>query len=243
LGRAWAVIKVGGSVFTDKRRPFSIDTRSLEDVCRAIRRALDDCVECVALVHGGGSFGHYVVSEHGGLATRDAFCQTVFFMRELNQVVVEMLNLYGVPAVGIDTHAFVGRLDDLGGVVEIYMERGIVPVLYGDAFISERGFEVVSGDLIAWRLAQALKVTKLVFVTGVGGILRDGRIVSRISIEDALRVVGKARGYDVTGGMAMKISLGIDAIREIGHVHIVGRECLYQALCEEEPSCGTMLEP
>jgi len=243
LGRAWAVVKLGGSAFTDKSKPFSLDRRALEMIGRALRKALSDCLEGIALIHGGGSFGHYVVSEHGGLSSRDAFCQTVFFMRELNQIVVETLILCGVPAVGIDTHAFVGRLEDMSRVVEAYMERGLVPVLYGDAFITAKGFEVLSGDFIAWRLARDLRARTLVFVTGVGGLLKDGEVVRRIRISEALKVVSSSRGYDVTGGMASKIAMGIDIAREIPRIHIVGKECLYQALCEEEPSCGTRLEP
>ncbi|NPA96563.1 MAG: acetylglutamate kinase [Crenarchaeota archaeon] len=243
-----AVVKLGGSVITRKGKPFDVDFGITEALGRALKRALaESCIDRLVVVHGGGSFGHYVVSEHGGLRTVDAFIQTVFFMRELNQTVVEILCLVGIPAVGVDTHAIALSLErgkelELG-VVEELVARGVVPVMYGDAVLdSSGGYRVLSGDDISWEVASAMRASKLVFVTTVPGVYVGGRVAKLVSISrdlDRIDRVG-SRYVDVTGGMHAKLAKGRGRVHSIGDVYVIGSQpkLLYEALCSE-PSVGT----
>ncbi|MFW6045379.1 MAG: acetylglutamate kinase, partial [Natronomonas sp.] len=54
------VLKLGGSVITDKTEPETVDHSSLRTAAVAIGTT-DDLV----VVHGGGSFGHHHAAAHG----------------------------------------------------------------------------------------------------------------------------------------------------------------------------------
>ena len=62
--RSWlrtVVVKLGGSVITDKSKPFSYRS----DVVSALAEEIASSDEKVVVVHGGGSFGHTVAKQHG----------------------------------------------------------------------------------------------------------------------------------------------------------------------------------
>jgi isopentenyl phosphate kinase len=221
------ILKVGGSVITDKGRPLAIDREAMEAVCGEISRAYVDGVRRIVVIHGGGSYGHYIVSrirESKGSIDLHGFSEVAWWMGELNREFVAMLRSMSVPAVSIPTHAifheeagrFVGYID----LVRYMVYRDLVPVLYGDAVISkEGGFSILSGDIIAWILARELGSKKVLFATNVDGVFnRDPSAPGAILLRE-LRVsrdmvdLGGSSGYDVTGGMRRKIMEGIDAMR------------------------------
>jgi len=243
------IVKIGGSVISDKTRPFSIDYSTLEKVACALNRCIKKrCADALVIVHGGGGFGHYVVDEFGSVNSVEAFLRTVEVMRELNAKVVEVLRLKGVKALGIDTHAvaeFRGsslRIDV--DKVRTVIEMGLVPVLYGDAVvdIEEKSFKIASGDDICWELAYLLKAERLVFVTRVPGVFVGGRVAKVFSLSRDLRTLEDigVGGHDVTGGMRAKLLKGVGKIKSIGAVYIVGFDprIVEQALCLE-PEVGT----
>ena len=54
------LIKLGGSVITDKNRPLTARL----DVVQRLAYEIAACEEKVVLIHGGGSFGHIKAAEH-----------------------------------------------------------------------------------------------------------------------------------------------------------------------------------
>jgi len=61
------VLKLGGSVITDKDSPETVDDASLKGVLDAVETAYKnhDGELQLVIVHGGGSFGHVHAAEHG----------------------------------------------------------------------------------------------------------------------------------------------------------------------------------
>ena len=55
------VLKLGGSVITDKEKPLTPNLEAIERLATEISRAK---VSSLILVHGGGSFGHPVAERH-----------------------------------------------------------------------------------------------------------------------------------------------------------------------------------
>ncbi len=55
------LIKLGGSVLTDKSIPFSFDQETTKRLSREIKVSEEDIV----VVHGGGSFGHPCLFSYG----------------------------------------------------------------------------------------------------------------------------------------------------------------------------------
>ncbi|MCK4779600.1 MAG: acetylglutamate kinase, partial [Candidatus Lokiarchaeota archaeon] len=54
------LLKLGGSLLTDKDEPFSIR----EDVVKNVVKQIIDANEKLILIHGGGSFGHPLAREY-----------------------------------------------------------------------------------------------------------------------------------------------------------------------------------
>ncbi len=210
------LIKLGGSVVTDKSRPFSIREDVISRLAQEIRRADKEII----LVHGGGSFGHPVAREHNlqeGLTSKEQIvgvAKTRAAMGELNQRIVKSLVESKVNAVSIQTssifrcrnrrisEAHVEALSD-------FLRLGAVPVLYGDVAVdSSLGVCILSGDQIVSYLARELSAEKVVFATDVDGLLdADGMLVKEVTEENFKAATGfaGARSGDVTGGMRGKI--------------------------------------
>jgi len=221
------VLKLGGSVVTDKTAAETIDEAALSRASTSIGAAIrEEGKSDLVLVHGGGSFGHHNADAHGvsdetGSHDVDAVADIHGAMGRLNAAVVSGLREAGVPAVPV--HPFsLGHRDadgDLslpaGGVATLRAE-GFTPVLHGDLVPhSGAGVTVLSGDEIAVELAEALGADRVGLCSTVPGVLdRDGNVVRRIaSTAEAETYVGESDATDVTGGMAGKVDalLGLSA--------------------------------
>jgi isopentenyl phosphate kinase len=228
------VLKLGGSVVTEKRTRETVDEASLTVAAEAIAAAtiaavgtdtsaaatdgIDDDPERLVLVHGGGSFGHPAASEHGissEAGSRDAGAARAVHgaMGRLNGRVVDALADRGVPAFPVHplSLAHRDREGDLAlptGGVKTMLDEGFVPVLHGDVLAhAGRGVTVVSGDELAVTLAERLDADRVGLCTGVSGVLDvDGRVVERIdSFERVADSLSGSDATDVTGGMAGKV--------------------------------------
>jgi len=239
------IVKIGGALITDKQRPFKIRYETLRRLAKELAQAYRDCCKEMVLIHGGGSYGHYVVHEYRSRLEGDGFYVTVMYMRELNRVFVEHLHAVNVPAVPVDTHAIAlkkgDRLQLFLDTITYMLKKGYVPVLYGDVVVGDRVY-VLSGDEIAWFLARELQAKKLIFVTEVLGVFdRDpsvagAKLINEIRLDDVVKLdTHSIRGIDVTGGMATKLRLGlVYRPHKACEITIIGGtipENVYRALC------------
>lgn len=207
------ILKLGGSVITDKSRPETLDEANLARAVDAV--ATTD--EPLILVHGGGSFGHHHASEQGissetgshdagaALAVHDA-------MKRLNGTVIEALNERDVPALPVHPLSAAAREREglvlVTAQVKTMLTEGFVPVLHGDVVAhAGRGVTVVSGDELTVELAAQLDADRVGLCSAVSGVLdSEGRVIDRIeSFEDVAAAVGESHTTDVTGGMSAKV--------------------------------------
>ena len=231
------ILKLGGSVITDKSGECAIDHARLHEVADelAARRA-----SALVLVHGAGSCGHpearrYRINDGLTRENVPGVYQTHAAVSSLNAAVVGALRDAGVEAIGI--HPFDLALAEDGRLVSFetrhiaeMTEHGIVPVLHGDVVMDRlRGSCIVSGDQLVTRLAVALGSGRVGLATDVPGVLANGSVVPRIDRATAATLdVGGSGKTDVTGGMRGKIAellaladAGIES--HIFHVSKIGR--------------------
>lgn len=214
------VLKLGGSVITEKDRPSTVDEAALRQAARAIA---DADVGSLVLVHGGGSFGHPAAAAHGvteTTGTRDAHAVREIHdaMRQLNDAVVGQLAEVGVPALPVHPSSAAARAADGTLQMESYtvatlLDEGFVPVLHGDGVVTAgAGVTVLSGDEIVTSLAGSLGADRVGLCSTVPGVLDDsGAVIERIDSFDAVRAaVGESDETDVTGGMAGKVRRLLD---------------------------------
>ncbi len=216
------VIKLGGSVLTDKSRPYSL----MEERIREIGKELGEVFERMIIVHGVGSFGHPPVKEYhlyrgyesGEDLVNLAHTQSLVFI--LRTRLADALRSQGIPAmIFLPSSVIVAENEKIkefySEPIEKFLDLGMVPLIGGDMVYDEvRGFSVCSGDTIALHLAARLNAKRLIFVSDVNGIYTEdpktnenARLIREISLDDIqnkARVSGSA-GIDVTSGMKGKI--------------------------------------
>lgn len=210
------LLKLGGSVVTDKSLPFSLRKKVIQRIAREIK----DSKKKVLVVHGGGSFGHPIASEYKlqeGLKDSEhliGVAKTRMAMEELNQKIVEIFASAGLPAVSFQTSVVFECKNKRIATAHIdplkdFLELGVIPVLYGDVVI-DKALKVciLSGDQIVTYLAMHLYPEKVVLATDVDGVLdKNGRVIEAINAKNAASVlasVGTSAG-DVTRGMKGKV--------------------------------------
>lgn len=209
------VLKLGGSVITEKDRPETLDGEALDGLADEIARA--DVADLV-LVHGGGSFGHHNAETHGvstDAGSRDVAAVTDIHgaMTALNQLVLARLHARDVPAVPVHPFSAADRDADTDltlptGQVATLLGEGFLPVLHGDVVAHEgKGVTILSGDEIVVELAAGLHAERVGLCSTVPGVLdADDEVIERIeSFDDAAHVLGGSDATDVTGGMAAKV--------------------------------------
>ena len=241
------VVKLGGSVITEKDRADTLDGAALDRLADEIAAA---DVSDLVVVHGGGSFGHHHASEHGvskttGSTDAGAAVDINGAMKTLNEFVLARLHDRGVPAVPVHPFSVAYRDADATltlptGQVETMLAEGFVPVLHGDVVAhAGEGVTVVSGDELVVSVARGLDADRVGFCSTVPGVLdADDRVVERIDAYDEVAdVLGDSDATDVTGGMAGKVDALLDLATPAS---IFGPDDLGAFLAGENP--GTLIE-
>lgn len=249
------VVKLGGSVITDKSKPMTPNRAAIKRLAREIALAH---IDQLMIVHGGGSFGHPLAQKY---RIRDGFAEqgqllgyslTRSAMVTLNQIVVEELIHERVPGVGVQPSAIATTRNGRIARFELeplrrMLDLGLTPVLYGDAVLdSKLGFTILSGDQLATKLALSLGSKLVVFGVDVDGLYTSdpkdpnaGQTASLLeavelkSLKTMVSAIGGSLASDVTGGMQEKIREAIPLVRRRIKVQIVNAcvpDNLYKAL-------------
>ncbi len=215
------LVKLGGSVITDKSKPKSLRA----DVLRRLASEISHSKEEVMVVHGAGSFGHMLAKE-GKLAEGFAgkwqfeyFSKVQRDVRELDMYVLNALMDAGLFPVSIPPSTISIYEDGMmkkfsPELFALYASLGMTPVSFGDVVLdSKRMFSICSGDHIMHALSSLKEVKKAIFVTDVDGVYdmppseEGARLLEYIGPDT--RFSSKLDNPDVTGGMAEKIRYGI----------------------------------
>lgn len=216
------VLKLGGSVVTDKAEPETVDDSGLARAVDAIGDAAS-AGETLLVVHGGGSFGHHHADAHGVSVTEgsrevSAVADIHGAMRRLNDAVVAALRDAGVDAVPIHPFSLAhrGAAGDLAlpaDGLRTLLGEGFTPVLHGDVVAqTDVGVTILSGDEIVVSVADSLPADRVGLCSTVAGVLdEDGAVIPTISaMAEVEAAVGGSDETDVTGGMKGKVRALLD---------------------------------
>ncbi|SHH57914.1 isopentenyl phosphate kinase [Halobaculum gomorrense] len=209
------ILKLGGSVITEKDRPETLDGEALAALADAIAAA---DVDELVVVHGGGSFGHHHAAERGvsasdGIRDVEGIMAVHGAMKTLNQFVLSRLHAADVPAVPVHPFSAAARDGDgdlslMTDQVATMLDEGFVPLLHGDGVVhAGEGVTVLSGDELVTELATALDADRVGLCSTVPGVLdADDEVIPRIdAFGEVADVLGVSDSTDVTGGMAAKV--------------------------------------
>ena len=204
------LIKLGGSIITNKEKALSARRKTLDNLVRTIKK-ID---ESVVIVHGGGSFGHYwsvkfkMHSKPAKYSTR-GISVVKNSMIELNKIVLDSflknkLNPYCLPP----TDFIISNKPIRKKIIEIekIAKSGLIPVTFGDAlWYGQKKSYILSGDRIMTILATILKPKLSIFVLNIDGLysnLKTKKLINELKGEKLL--ISKS-SKDVTGGMRRKV--------------------------------------
>lgn len=257
------VLKIGGSVITDKNGELAARTEVINRLADEISRAN---AKNLIIVHGGGSFGHPTAQKYGiegGLKNESqkvGFAETHHVMTVLNGLVMDALVWHSVPAVSVTPSSCIttetGRIKLFDETIsKMLLKMGFTPVLYGDTILDEKwGFTVLSGDQIVAYIARKLGACKVVLGVDVDGLYdvdpktdKNAKVYSRLTLrelKDFKGQLGKSTAADVTGGMLGKITELITALEQgipVAIVNATKPDRVYRALIGEKVE-GTFIK-
>jgi len=258
------VLKLGGSVVTEKAKPLTPNLPAIERLADEIFQAKPSRL---ILVHGGGSFGHPIAKKYGiaeGFKDKSqlmGFSKTHEAMVSLNEKIVESLLDKELPAFGMAPSSFIVTKT---GRIHIFEEEplkqalkvGLIPVLYGDAVLDmDRGFAILSGDQLAPFIAERMKAQRLVMGVDVDGLYTDdpkknpsAHIIPHLTLAELKNQKNRITGTgvtDVTGGMLGKVSELVSPVSKGIETLIFNASkpgVVYKVLIGEDV-VGTKIEP
>lgn len=216
------IIKLGGSVITDKTKECTFKTEIMDKLSDNIKKSKKQMI----IVHGAGSFGHILAKEYElnqgykRLEQIKGFSLTHEKVQSLNSLVLKSLQNHDINAVSISPHSTIKlnnhkllKMDYQ--IFEEYIDKNFTPVTYGDVVLdSSLGFSICSGDLLIEILSKHFKPEKVVFVIDEDGIFtanpkidKKAKFIQKTTIKQ-LELLTTSFEFDkhadVTGGMAGK---------------------------------------
>jgi len=204
------LIKLGGSIITNKEKPLSPRKKTIENLSKSLRKIN----ESVIIVHGGGSYGHYWSVKYD-MHTKEkkynpkGVAIVKNSMIELNKIILDSLlqnklNPYCLPP----TDFMSGNKPIIKKVKEIekIARTGLIPVTYGDAlWYGQNKTFILSGDKIMTHLAKILKPRLCIFALNEDGLYSDLNSKKLIHELQGERPLISENKMDVTGGMTRKV--------------------------------------
>ncbi len=249
------LIKLGGSVITDKAEYRKFNRETVSRLADEIRRS----GEQVIIVHGAGSFGHVVSKQYAlqkGYQNDDqipAVARVMCDTRELSSMVVEELLAKDIPAVSVPIGScFVAD----GGKLVVDNEEplrrltdlGIMPVMFGDVLTDRKmGFSIVSGDQVMEYLCKMYDPEKVIFVSDIDGLYdknpkteKGARMIGTVTKKKMDEIAMESNVDDVTGGVRNKMEAMLRMTDSRRHCYLVNGnapERLYHLLKGETVTC------
>jgi len=216
------IIKLGGSVITDKRLAFKANYRSMHKIARTLAQIRDRFI----LLNGAGSFGHIPVKRSGldkGFSRTkiQSLAATKLQLLRLQEILASVLCSHRIPVMPFTASSFMvarsGRLcrSEIAPIRQ-FLNLGLVPMFGGDLVPDlDQGWSVISADQMASWIAPRVGASMIIYGTDVDGlyssdpkICRDAALLDTIPCHDIRDFAGSARMSrmpDVTAGMQGKL--------------------------------------
>jgi isopentenyl phosphate kinase len=219
------LVKIGGSLITDKNKPFSLKKKALKTIAKEIKKA-QSSGKALIVGHGAGSFAHVPAKKyqtHKGIINDRSIrgiAEVADVAAQLNRIVVKQLLEVGVNAVSVSPLSMMkAKNHEIASMctesLEEVLRRGLLPVLYGDQIMDEKvGCTIFSTEKVLGYLALHLKrkgyeVERMIHCGQTNGVYDENGqtigMITRDNLPKYMEVLGGSGGVDVTGGMIHKV--------------------------------------
>ena len=233
-------IKWGGSLITNKDKPFTPNLETIQDLAIQIRklRELKPGLNLI-LGHGSGSFGHAVGNKYKtrvGVNSKEewlGFSEVWYAARELNTFVVKALQDEKIPSITFPPSTFMTSSNRSGNhlfqtTIKSALERNLVPIIHGDVIFDDQlGGTILSTEDIFIFLAKFFNPKKILLAGLEKYIWADFPIntvpIKLITPENFNFIKSNIQGsssVDVTGGMLEKVRIMIDLVQTFPYTEV-----------------------
>jgi isopentenyl phosphate kinase len=228
------LIKLGGSIITDKKKDFTVREANILRLGKEIKSAIKTGKCKVIIGHGAGSFAHVPAKKYKtkeGLINRNSLygmAVTEDAARKLNAIVIKNFLEIGLPVFSFSPASFL--ISDAKEYIKSYLDPlkialqiGIIPVVYGDVVIDKKvGCTIFSTEKILSILAKEfLKDYKIriIYVTNVDGVYdQNKKTIEKITpanFNQVKNAILGGEGTDVTGGMLHKVEESLKLAKDL----------------------------
>jgi len=221
---AVTLVKLGGSLITDKSRPLTPRIETLERLAEEIR----DAGEAGSLVlgHGSGSFGHVAAAEHAihhgvdGPDEIQGVTDTQVHAHRLHRLVVDTLWKAGNRPFSVAPSSCMVATAGRPGAFPVVpllgaLRLGLSPVVFGDVVMDDQwGASICSTEEVFESMVEALtaagvEVSRVLWLGATDGVYgASGETVETVDAGNRAETLEAARGSaaeDVTGGMRLRL--------------------------------------
>ncbi|UCD03280.1 MAG: isopentenyl phosphate kinase family protein [Candidatus Aenigmatarchaeota archaeon] len=237
------LVKIGGSLITDKSKPFTERKDVIRRLAGEIHEARVEKGIKLLVGHGGGSYPHKPAKEystHKGISGKEGYKGMALVQdaaARLHRIVVGELIEAGENAMSVQPSA--ASLSNDGRIVEWYtkpieklLDYGMLPVVYGDVGIdTKKGCCILSTEELFRFLSTRLRPKRVIMCGKTDGVFTSdpGKDSSAKHIpEITLKSFPEMRkhlldsdGIDVTGGMIHKIEQALELVRNGASVQVI----------------------
>ena len=204
------LIKLGGSIITNKEKPLSPRRKTIDNISKSLKK-ID---EPIIIVHGGGSYGHYWSVKYDMHTKEKKYdLRGVAIIKnsmiELNKIILDSLlknklKPYCLPPTDFmsGNKPITKKIQE----VEKIAKSGLIPVTFGDAlWFGQKKTYILSGDKIMTHFAKMLKPRLTIFALNEDGLYSDLKSKKLIYELKRERPSISENKMDVTGGMTRKV--------------------------------------
>ncbi len=222
------LLKLGGSLITDKSKPYTAKPEIIRKVFLEIKEALQKKPDLNLIIgHGAGSFAHQSAKKY---KTIDGFknekgkfgaCFVHADAMKLHEIVLTESMKLGLPIFSLQPASFLmtknKKINHMNfEILETVLKKKMIPMIFGDVIIDTQiGATIYSTDkifsvLVDYFLNKNSTINQIIHAGNYDGVYdQDGKVIKKITKENysqVLKKIKQSNNIDVTGSMQGKIS-------------------------------------
>jgi isopentenyl phosphate kinase len=227
------LIKLGGSVVTNKSKEYTAREENITRLAKEIRNVNKIYQGKIVIGHGAGSFAHTPASKYQtkkGLINNESLLGMSIVedsARELNAIIIKHFLQEKIAVFPFSPASFL--ISDLQVYLKSYLdpvikalEIGQLPIVYGDVVLDKtNGCTIFSTEKVLGVLAKELNMIfkiRMIYVTDVDGVYdQNKKTISTITNKNFMEVKKSILGVttvDVTGGMLHKVEEALNLAKK-----------------------------
>ena len=149
-------------------------------------------------------------------------------------------------AAGEDISVDIGQVGEVAGiktdVLELMFKSDFIPVIAPVGVGDDGASYNINADLVAGKVAEALKAEKLILLTNIPGVMdKNKKVLTGLTTKDVDALIADGTIY---GGMLPKIACALDAVRNgVQTAHIIDGRVPHACLLEvfTDDGMGTLI--